>query len=59
MDGKNSEQAELALAEELFQVLSSNYDIPGSEFKYLGLLSQDVSAYHINVFLDPPPSKVC
>ena len=37
MDGKNSE-----LAEELFQVLWSNYDTPGFEFEYLALSSQDV-----------------
>ena len=33
MDGKNSEMAELA--DQLFQVLSSNYDIPGLEFDSL------------------------
>ena len=66
MDGKNSEKAELA--EELFPVLSSNYDIPGLQFVSLRIQRYSPKMcvpfnttnpifYHVNGILDPPPQK--
>ena len=66
MDRKNSEKAELA--EELFPVLSSNYNIPGLQFVSLRIQRYSPKMcvpfnttnpifYHVNGILDPPPLK--